>query len=429
MPVSRPRTMEDWLYVLPDCVSSESWTVATSQPKAQLLHRPCPWGGHLVKFDLKRIEIADAPENTANLIVRPEVRAAMSGMCAPGISGFQGSHTTIRSSEFVAPGEAIIESKTSSWLMHLCAVLFGEMSGKKLTHFFHDPQVPVVLHQKIRRNYPSEGDSAVAIWEEGGEVQEGFLLIRPDSEKGKFNVMFVMRILEGNFAPWATFQFRLLMEGAHRSTQFFLNRPNIRELREIDEKFYVTLSIQSFKRGLPMVPCSSKPTVTIDAGERLGLKLWRRYKTERRGAAGSKGKFFLSEYLTILVNALGEDIETFDTLDGLEVVPYQCIVRRSDWERVRMRFFDIYPLAKAAYRRANGGTYAPSVHEEVETKFNLQEPKRIEEEESLDMPKLVVRNTFLDLEEDDTQDPADRPKRRTRSAKLFPVELSVAEFA
>ena len=38
-----------------------------------------------------------------------------------------------------------------------------------------------------------------------------------------------------------------------------------------------------------------------------------------------------------------------------------------------MRFFDIYPLAKAAYRRANGGTYAPSVHEEVETKFNLQE--------------------------------------------------------
>ena len=83
-----------------------------------------------MKFDLKRIEIADAPENTANLIVRPEVRAAMSGMCAPGISGFQGSHTTIRSSEFVAPGEAIIESKTSSWLMHLCAVLFGEMSGK-----------------------------------------------------------------------------------------------------------------------------------------------------------------------------------------------------------------------------------------------------------------------------------------------------------
>ena len=61
--------------------------------------------------------------------------------------------------------------------------------------------------------------------------------------------------------------------------------------------------------------------------------------------------------------------------------------------------------------------------------FTFEEPKRIEEDESLGMPKLVVRNTFLDLEEDDTQDPADRPKRRTRSAKRFPVELSVAEFA
>ena len=127
--------------------------------------------------------------------------------------------------------------------------------------------------------------------------------------------------------------------------------------------------------------------------------------------------------------------------------------------------------------------------------FTFEEPKRIEEDESLGMPKLVVRNTFLDLEdsemdrkedsdrgaqrirvifnmdkqmrhcgiwfhtllvslsfgywpcslyddsiwcikfsnspgkEEDTQDPADRPKRRTRSAKRFPVELSVAEFA
>ena len=30
------------------------------------------------------------------------------------------------------------------------------------------------------------------------------------------------------------------MEGVHRSTQFFLNRPNIRELREVSEKFYAT---------------------------------------------------------------------------------------------------------------------------------------------------------------------------------------------
>lgn len=42
----------------------------------------------------------------------------------------------------------------------------------------------------------------------------------------------------------------------------------------------VTLSIQSFKRGLPMVPCSSQPLVTIDAGERLGLRQWKRYRSQ-----------------------------------------------------------------------------------------------------------------------------------------------------
>eukprot|EP00913_Durusdinium_trenchii_P006977 g6562.t1 len=77
-------------------------------------------------------------------------------------------------------------------------------------------------------------------------------------------------------------------------------------------------------RGLPMVPCSSKPTVTIDAGERFCLKLWRCYKTERRGAAGSKGKFFLSEYLTILVNALGEDRWAWRTLTDTNSTGYEC---------------------------------------------------------------------------------------------------------
>ena len=48
---------------------------------------------------------------------------------------------------------------------------------------------------------------------------------------------------------------------------------------QLDSK--VVLSIQSFKRGLPMIPCSREPLVTIDAGERLGLPHWRRYKTQQ----------------------------------------------------------------------------------------------------------------------------------------------------
>ena len=46
----------------------------------------------------------------------------------------------------------------------------------------------------------------------------------------------------------------------------------------------VVLSIQSFKRGLPMIPCTSHPLVSIDAGARMGLPHWRRYKTQEQNA-------------------------------------------------------------------------------------------------------------------------------------------------
>ena len=62
-----------------------------------------------------------------------------------------------------------------------------------------------------------------------------------------------------------------------------------------------------------------------------------------------------------------------------------------------------YPLQKTAYRRANGGSGSPGVHEDVLPKFvtstalNIQE--RLDQEIQEAWPKLVVRKTFLDLED------------------------------
>ena len=138
-------------------------------------------------------------------------------------------------------------------------------------------------------------------------------------------------------------RFRKVLEAVHNTTQWFLNRPNIQKLREIDEKVYVVLSIQSFKRGLPMMPCSREPLVTIDAGQRLGLPHWRRYKTQQEHNP-RKRRFHLVEYVKILLNAIGEDIEAFDTLDGRELVSYQCVVRRTDWELLRSLHYIILKL-------------------------------------------------------------------------------------
>ena len=46
------------------------------------------------------------------------------------------------------------------------AVLFGDLGGSSVTHFFHDCHSLTSIHQKIRRDYPLEGDCALAFWQE-----------------------------------------------------------------------------------------------------------------------------------------------------------------------------------------------------------------------------------------------------------------------
>ena len=134
-PLIAPLAVDEWFQAMPEVLTPVSWSLALARPNAQLWHRSCPWGGHLIKFDLKNIQIQDAPEKTSNLIVRPEVRAAESGV--KGVA----AETLINRSEFVAPGEAILEGRTCSFLFRLCNVLFGDISNPLTAfphYFFHD---------------------------------------------------------------------------------------------------------------------------------------------------------------------------------------------------------------------------------------------------------------------------------------------------
>ena len=76
-----------------------------------------------------------------------------------------------------------------------------------------------------------------------------------------------------------------------------------------------------------------------------------------------------------------QEVETYDSLDGQRLVPYQCVVRTSAWEVAKPRFLEVFPLAKTAYRRCNGGSSAPGVHENVEPKY-LTEELQLQEEEA-----------------------------------------------
>ena len=44
---------------------SSSWELAAVAADVALFHRSCPWGGHLIKLDIRNVLIEDAPENAS----------------------------------------------------------------------------------------------------------------------------------------------------------------------------------------------------------------------------------------------------------------------------------------------------------------------------------------------------------------------------
>ena len=56
-----PECVEEWRDYVPELLEAKGWEVAASVEGSSLAHRPCPWQGHLVRFQLERMEILDPP--------------------------------------------------------------------------------------------------------------------------------------------------------------------------------------------------------------------------------------------------------------------------------------------------------------------------------------------------------------------------------
>ncbi|CAK9051725.1 Modification methylase Eco47II (M.Eco47II) (Cytosine-specific methyltransferase Eco47II) [Durusdinium trenchii] len=171
------------------------------------------------------------------------------------------------------------------------------------------------------------------------------------------------------WAAWASPAFPLFTTGARKAFQWFLNRPGLQEMRplarairspfwgSIDSNFYVLLAIRSFNRGPPMLPQAEPDTqsISIAAGEELGFDRIHHL----RGNGGRQFRF--AEYLRRFLEKLGHVVEIYETMEGRELVPYQCVLVRSQWEEVREPCLQLLNVQKAAYRRANGGKTSPSL--------------------------------------------------------------------
>ena len=243
----RPESVEDWCQIMPNLLEEEGWKTTLAQEGAALMHSSCPWGGYLIKFELKGLTVHNAPADSSKVIVRPEVRALLQGTCPiPGI--------TVQSLDVVAPGEAVVQASTSWSIMRLCSVLFGDIVGQVMDYLCDD--APMAWHQKVGRNYPDQGDSSCSFWMEDSDDKphECLILVRPETEKEKFSAFVIVRVHENHFARWASEHFRFVLSSARSTAESYLNRPGIAELREMDEQFYVVISMQSFKRGMPLLP-------------------------------------------------------------------------------------------------------------------------------------------------------------------------------
>ena len=229
---------------------------------------------------------------------------------------------------------------------------------------------------------------------------------------------------EDKFAAWATTHFALLIESCRRTCQWWLNRPGVEELRNHDQAAYVTLTIQSWQRGFPFLPQeeSTESTVTIAAGEALGLTRWTRFHPSMVGDE----KFRFSTYLQRFLRNLNIPVVVYHRLDGCLIVPYQCIVRSEEWMEIRTRVLQAFSLQKTAYRHANGGTTAPNIHDNSKPRFIPRSScealnRRIElAQRRSSQHNVVVRHTFVEVqprseEEHDVQQAAERQHRRLKT--------------
>ena len=96
---------------------------------------------------------------------------------------------------------------------------------------------------------------------------------------------------------------------------------------------------------------------------------------------------------------VGHHLHAYGAMDGRKLVRYQCVVVRQQWNELRTPFFEAWKVQKAAYRRANGGTAAPTLVEDAAPRFLSRDFSCVKPEGS-ECIKTVVRKTFIELEED-----------------------------
>ena len=372
---ARPSSIEEWVHLVPHLLDDDGWRPILAGASTALLHCSCPWGGTLVK-----ISFLEHSEDLWRVLVRPEVASWETGKLG------EWSHVTLE--EQLALGDAVVHMEAPCAAVRLLAALFGATGMRLATE----------MRVRTWRDFPQRGDVAQTITSLC--ESDAMTFCRP-TDKGAVHVYHILRVPGSlDYSESVTAQLEGVLQSGKVLAPHLVHRPGISDIRQHDQHFYLILTIQSCKRGMPLLPVGNvhahgEHVTTIDAGKGMGLTTWARYDPAMVGS----DRFFLSEYLQQFAKSIGESLEAYQSLNGQELLFFQCAVAREEWSRVQPRIQAAYRLQKTAYRHLNGGVHAPGLVEGGAPRFcpdkGLTPPQgRIARHQ----PKAQVRKMFFEGE-------------------------------
>ncbi|CAE7213289.1 Slc9a8 [Symbiodinium natans] len=344
----RPESIEEWCHLVPHLLLEEGWQTILENGSSSMSCCSSPWGGSLLRIVLRDLLVVDPPEDPADLLVRPETKI-WSWQVRPELS----AESCTELSE-LAPGDCVMHLWGRWKMLKLLDVVFG-----CLDHFSHH----ATLRERLRRNFPERGDCASVI-HDVRQVLDWITFTRRQPDR--FYTMQLLCGIPSGIHPtqWVVPHLRLTLDVVRSTAAWYLNMPGCVSQRRFDQTFYVVLTMSSFKRGWPMIPTDDpedKDVTVIQAGQSQGLANWVQYVPLQHGHS----HFCLSDYLQLFLERMGETMPVHQSLDGQDVLPYQCVVAREHWCRMHERFHPAFALQKAAYRRAKGGKTAPKIVEDI----------------------------------------------------------------
>ena len=91
--------------------------------------------------------------------------------------------------------------------------------------------------QRLVRDFPRDGHVSYSHSQDFGEIRDVLLVCQPGTTGmlDVCDVLVVFSVQEDKFAHWAVPQFGRVLESARRSMEWLLNRPGVKEMRNMDK--------------------------------------------------------------------------------------------------------------------------------------------------------------------------------------------------